>query len=125
VISSQGWGKEVVARHFRPNIVVSSGSDAEKDTEQQVTCNPEDSWHGICIKNESTTLELNAVGKCARCQMVDVDPDSGMKGNTLRALAEYRRERGKILFGTFFSGSSKNELRDVFWIEEGNEVRAS
>lgn len=124
VISSQGWGKEVVARHFRPNIVISSGSDAEKDTEQQGKSNPEDSWHRIYIKNESTTLELNAVGKCARCQMVDIDPDSGMKGNTLRALAEYRRERGKILFGTFFSGSSKNDSRDVFWIEEGNEVRA-
>ncbi len=57
--------------------------------------------------------------------MVDIDPESGMKGNTLRALAEYRRERGKILFGTFFSGNSNNESKDVFWIEEGDEVRAS
>ncbi len=124
VISSQGWGKQVVSRHFRPNIVVSSSSDAEKDTEQQVTSNPEDLWKKICIKNEGNTLELNAIGKCARCQMVDIDPDSGMKGNTLRALAEYRRERGKILFGTFFSGNSTNETSDVFWIEKGNEVRA-
>mmetsp|Transcript_18112 Transcript_18112/g.27543 ORF Transcript_18112/g.27543 Transcript_18112/m.27543 type:complete len:1054 (-) Transcript_18112:76-3237(-) len=125
VISSQGWGQQVVSRHFRPNIVVSSSSDAQKDTEQQLASNPEDFWNKICIKNGNNTLELNAVGKCARCQMVDIDPDSGMKGNTLRALAEYRRERGKILFGTFFSGNSKNEPRDVFWIEEGNEVCAS
>ncbi|KAL7496760.1 hypothetical protein ACHAWT_004907 [Skeletonema menzelii] len=125
VISSQGWGKQVVSRHFRPNIVVSSGSEAQKDTEHQVTSNPEDFWQKICIKTKNNTLELNAIGKCARCQMVDIDPDSGMKGNTLRALAEYRRERGKILFGTFFSGSSKNESTGAFWIEEGNEVRAS
>ena len=125
VISSQGWGKKVVSRHFRPNIVVSSSSDAQKDTEQQVTSNPEDSWQKICIKTKNNTLDLNAVGKCARCQMVDIDPESGRKGNTLRALAEYRRERGKILFGTFFSGNSKNESMDAFWIEEGDEVRAS
>ena len=31
-----------------------------------------------------------------------VDPSSGMKGNILRALAQYRREKGKINFGTFF-----------------------
>jgi molybdenum cofactor sulfurtransferase len=125
VISAQGLGKQVVSRHFRPNIVVSSSSDTQKDTEQQLTSNPEDFWQKICIKSKNNTLELIAVGKCARCQMVDIDPESGMKGNTLRALAEYRRERGKILFGTFFSGNSNNESKDVFWIEEGDEVRAS
>jgi molybdenum cofactor sulfurtransferase len=125
VISSQGWGKQVVSRHFRPNIVVSSSSDTQKGTEQQRTSNPEDFWHTISIKSENNSLDLIAVGKCARCQMVDIDPESGMKGNTLRALAEYRRERGKIIFGTFFSGTSNNETKEVIWIEEGDEVRAN
>ncbi|KAL7451877.1 hypothetical protein ACHAWC_003645, partial [Mediolabrus comicus] len=128
VITSQGWGKQVVARHFRPNIVVSSSSGAQEDDtdcEGKVISNPEDFWQKICIKGENKKeLELIAVGKCARCQMVDVDPDSGMKGKTLRALAEYRRERGKILFGTFFTANT-NESSEVFWIEEGAEVRAS
>jgi len=126
VISSQGWGKQVVARHFRPNIVVSSSSEAQEDeTDFPVIRNPEDFWQKICIKSEDNKeLELIAVGKCARCQMVDVDPDSGMKGKTLRALAEYRRERGKILFGTFFTANT-NESSEVFWVEEGAEVRAS
>jgi molybdenum cofactor sulfurtransferase len=126
VISSQDWGKQVVARHFRPNIVVSSSSGAQEDeTDFPVIGNPEDFWQKICIKSEDNKeLELIAVGKCARCQMVDVDPDSGMKGKTLRALAEYRRERGKILFGTFFTANT-NESREVFWVEEGAEVRAS
>ena len=115
IISSQG-GKAVESCQFRPNIVVRSNT-------QQVGSNPEDLWHEICIRNKNDTLELNAVGKCARCQMVDIDPDSGMKGSTLRALAQYRRERGKILFGTFFSGKSADESSsDVIWIEEGNEV---
>ena len=128
VITSQGWGKQVVARHFRPNIVVSSSSGAreeETDCEGKVISNPEDFWQKICIKSDGTKdLELVAVGKCARCQMVDVDPDSGMKGKTLRALAEYRRERGKMLFGTFFTANT-NESSEVFWAEEGAEVRAS
>jgi molybdenum cofactor sulfurtransferase len=127
VISAQGWGKQVVSRHFRPNVVVSSSSKSDKDVdkdEQNTTSNPEDFWQKICVKSKNTELELIAVGKCARCQMVDIDPDSGMKGNTLRALAEYRRERGKIVFGTFFRGNSKNEPKQV-WIEEGDEVRTS
>jgi molybdenum cofactor sulfurtransferase len=126
VISSQGWGKQVVARHFRPNIVVSSSSEAQEDeTDFLVIGNPEDFWQKICIKSEDNKeLELIAVGKCARCQMVDVDPDSGMKGKTLRALAEYRRERGKIMFGTFFTANT-NESSEVFWVEEGAEVTAS
>ena len=60
------------------------------------------------------------MGKCARCQMVDVDPSSGMKGNTLRALARYRRERGKINFGTFFTGNP-NAPEGKLWLEEGGQ----
>ena len=68
-------------------------------------------------------VELKSVGKCARCQMVDVDPSSGMKGNTLRALAQYRRERGKINFGTFFAGNP-NAPEGKVWLEEGSRVRS-
>ena len=56
--------------------------------------------------------------------MVDIDPTSGMKGNTLRALAQYRRDRGRIYFGTFFSGvkvSTDIDSDDV-WIEVGDPI---
>ena len=53
--------------------------------------------------------------------MVDIDPSSGMRGNTLRALAMYRRDRGRINFGTFFIGN-KHAPKGNVWIEEGNKV---
>jgi molybdenum cofactor sulfurtransferase len=120
VITTQGWGKPVEARHFRPNIVV-SGVDYDS------LSHPEDSWEQIIIRGNNGTVILNAVGKCARCQMVDVDPSSGMKGNTLRALAQYRRDQGRINFGKFFIGVSDAYVGDMnFWmIEEGDIVDAS
>lgn len=123
VISSQGWGRLVEERHFRPNIVVSSREKGQEEAPPSNQSNPEDSWERISIASKtSTKLELVAVGKCARCQMVDIDPSSGMKGNTLRALAQYRRDRGRINFGTFFTGSG-DPADDVVWLEEGDEVR--
>ena len=53
-----------------------------------------------------------------------VDPSSGMKGNILRALAQYRRERGKINFGTFFTGNP-NAPEGKVLLEEGSRVRSA
>jgi molybdenum cofactor sulfurtransferase len=119
VITMQGWGKPVEARHFRPNIVV-SGVDFDS------LSHPEDSWEQIIIRGKNGKVVLKAVGKCARCQMVDVDPGSGMKGNTLRALAQYRRDQGRINFGIFFNGVSDGYVGDMnMWIEEGDIVDTS
>ena len=119
IISAQGWGRLVESRHFRPNIVVKNKNPKEGVLIEDE--NPEDSWENIAITTKNTELELVAVGKCARCQMVDVDPSSGMKGNTLRALAQYRRKRGKIYFGTFFTGVEYNG-DDVVWLENGDTI---
>ena len=125
VILSQGTGRLVESRHFRPNIVVTSDHEVTEPGEEWNT-NPEDRWHQIVIRGATDNVELTAVGKCARCQMVDIDPNSGMRGNTLRALAQYRRDRGRINFGTFFTGSRINTSKgDVVWIEEGNNVYTS
>ena len=132
VINTRGMGKLVESRHFRPNIVVSRSSyegggdhviDRQMEGNQKVS-NPEDSWQKITITGSTDEIDLNAVGKCARCQMVDVDPSSGMKGNTLRALAQYRRDRGKVNFGTFFTGN-KSIPEGKVWLEKGSEVRAT
>ncbi|KAL7485517.1 hypothetical protein ACHAW6_011117 [Cyclotella cf. meneghiniana] len=121
IIREQGWGRQVEPRHFRPNIVVSAnGSDNQPENDDH---NPEDLWKKICVKGKTGHVILVAAGKCARCQMVDIDP-SGVKGNTLRALAQYRRDRGRIYFGSFFSG--RKDVTDaestVTWIEVGDEV---
>ena len=127
VIASQGWGRLVESRHFRPNIVVTStfrgDSVAEKPLgkSQEEVANPEDSWQQIIIRGSIDVVELTAVGKCARCQMVDIDPSSGMKGNTLRALAQYRRDRGRINFGTFFTGNV-DASEGTAWLEEESVV---
>lgn len=123
VIAAQRWGKLVESRHFRPNIVVSDSMVKQIKMVEDVA-NPEDSWEQITIRGNTDTVELNAAGLCARCQMVDIDPTSGMKGNTLRALAQYRRDRGRINFGIFFNGSHDAHEGDA-WIEEGSIVEVS
>ncbi|KAL9191072.1 hypothetical protein ACHAXT_000778 [Thalassiosira profunda] len=123
VITAQGWGRLVEARHFRPNIVVASDCTGEQDAEEQGVANLEDAWQRITISGSTDAVELKAVGKCARCQMVDIDPTSGMKGNTLRALAQYRRDRGRINFGTFFAGRT-DAPEGAAWLEEGSDVCA-
>lgn len=124
IIQNQKWGRLVDSRHFRPNIVVNT-TEGLNESAEDVECNPEDSWERITISGKNGRVQLSAAGKCARCQMVDVDPSSGMKGNTLRALAQYRRDRGRIYFGTFFSGvkpTSDIESDDIC-IEVGDPVR--
>ncbi|KAL3771912.1 LOW QUALITY PROTEIN: hypothetical protein ACHAW5_008025 [Stephanodiscus triporus] len=129
VITAQGWGKLIESRHFRPNLVV-SGIDDELNSMVKLVemtknvTNPEDSWEQIIITGNTDIVKLKAVGKCARCQMVDIDPSSGMKGNTLRALAQYRRDQGKIIFGTFFHGHH-DAPEGGAWIEEGGIVNIS
>jgi molybdenum cofactor sulfurtransferase len=120
IISTQGWGKQVDARHFRPNIVVNTN-----DTIHRGDVHPEDSWEKIVITGKSGEVKLLAAGRCARCQMVDIDPTSGTKGNTLRALAQYRRDRGRIYFGTFFSGVKDKDIDGCLaWLEVGDKVKA-
>ena len=42
------------------------------------------------------------VGPCARCAMVELDPNSGARhGSVLRTLATYRRSNARIDFGVF------------------------
>lgn len=93
VIWKQG-SKLVNSKYFRPNFVVKQPLNTSS--------NPEDEWSEVIVPRSKT--KLSVVGQCARCSMVDIDPSSGMKGGkTLRALAEYRRQEGRINFGIFLS----------------------
>jgi len=108
----------VSSRHFRPNIVIRMiGSSA-------VQPHAEDGWTSLNVENRG--FQFDVVGRCSRCSMVDVDPSSGMKGKTLRALAEYRRENGQINFGIFLreSDMGRHEKDDntPYWLEEGDAI---
>jgi molybdenum cofactor sulfurtransferase len=82
----------------------------------------EDGWKRLRLVDKEVVFLV--VGPCARCAMVDFDPSTGMKGKTLRALADYRRRnKGQITFGIFLRGVSTRE--DFFdndegvWVQEG------
>lgn len=115
VLKDQG-SKLVNPKHFRPNFVVATENGDN-------TRNPEDLWK--LVKFTDNALELSVTGQCARCSMVDIDPDSGMKGKTLRALSEYRRNRGQITFGIFLQISSPSKtLPATQWVVCGQVLEA-
>lgn len=101
----------VTSAHLRPNIVVDDASLQAYD---------EDSWAGL--QGEDGRVELATLMPCARCEMVCVDPVTGRcerrcavvgcgvfrpcrktDSGVLLALAQHRRQRGRIHFGVLMS----------------------
>lgn len=117
----------VSSRHFRPNLVVKCHDPLLERNQGKSgrELHPEDSWSKVELIDHG--IQLVSGGPCSRCQMVDVDPTSGMKGKTLRALSEYRRRRGQIVFGIFLSSSSadgvSSQKHSAVWIREGDVLR--
>jgi molybdenum cofactor sulfurtransferase len=114
ILVSQGQPR-VETRHFRPNLVVrGNGQKGFFDK----TGNLEDQWKSLTFSQ--CNMKLEVVGECARCQMVDIDPQSGRKGKTLRALADYRRSSGRLTFGVFLHcKGNREEDGEAAWIKEG------
>lgn len=81
---SRRVGQPLTMARFRPNVVVSAREAFE-----------EEGWASLAGEG----LTLWCVKPCARCVMVDVDPELGGRGEAqvLRALAQLRRER--VTFG--------------------------
>jgi hypothetical protein len=78
-------GIPVPMNRFRPNIVFSGGEPFA-----------EDSWRRIQIGE----LDFQVVKPCARCVMITIDQDTGVKTTEpLKTLATYRRAGKKVLFG--------------------------
>ncbi len=73
------------ARRFRPNIVV-GGAEAFA----------EDTWKTVRVGD----IVIDLVKPCARCVMVNVDPDAAVAGTQpLRTLAKFRRREGGVMVG--------------------------
>ena len=112
-------GNEIVcAQHFRPNLVVESEVSASSITKGEKE-NPEDNWNDVSFPRHN--IVLSVIGQCARCSMVDIDPSNGTKGKTLRALSEYRRNKGNINFGIFL-GSGHVENSDEHVVLNQGEI---
>ncbi|MFT5143281.1 MAG: hypothetical protein ACI80V_000596 [Rhodothermales bacterium] len=70
---------------FRPNVVVQG-------------CDPfaEDTWRRIRVGS----IEFDVAKPCARCVVVDTDPQTGIrKKGVLSTLSKFRRVDNKVLFG--------------------------
>lgn len=87
----------VSMNRFRPNIVFSGGQAFA-----------EDFWKKIQIGD----LDFQVVKPCARCVMITVEQDTGIKGvEPLKTLAAYREVGHKILFGQNMVALSSGILR--------------
>ena len=124
VLVSQGQDR-VSSRRFRPNLVVRSTAPSGETSplDGLEHANPEDQWTALQLIGNN--LELNVVGQCARCSMVDVDPETGAKQKTLRALADYRRRNGQITFGVFLRSESRKSRDETVWLKEGDRFKCT
>jgi len=58
----------------------------------------EDAWIGRRLTLGEAEIEVR--GAIARCRVIDLDPDTGTPHTAaLKALADYRRQRGQVVFG--------------------------
>ncbi|KAJ4975209.1 hypothetical protein NE237_000315 [Protea cynaroides] len=97
---------------FRPNLVI-SGADPYA----------EDSWSNISIGNKHFT----SLGGCNRCQMVNLDPQTGKVHHSkepLATLASYRRVKGRIFFGILLRYETIVGLTEEAkpWIRVGESI---
>ncbi|MBO6577181.1 MAG: MOSC domain-containing protein [Rhodothermales bacterium] len=84
-------------RRFRPNIVLSGCGPFEEDT-----------WKRVRI----AALEFDVVKPCARCVVIDTDPDTGeRRKGVLKTLSTYRRWDGQVYFGQNAIARGLGEVR--------------
>jgi uncharacterized protein YcbX len=96
-------GPAIDARRFRPNLVVSGGEPWA-----------EDGWSTIRIGD----LVLHAPKPCARCAVVDVDPDRGEPDRrVLSELGTFRRRDRGVIFGQNLVHDGVGVLREGARVE--------
>ncbi len=100
------------ARNFRANFVVGDGIGGAGGQDGLAAPHSEDTWRAVSIGG----VPFAVTGSCARCAMIDLDPETGdvqrrrqskaAKGrrvSALRVLASYRRRHSEILFGRYLA----------------------
>jgi len=113
------------AKRFRPNIVIRGDyNNGGNNSNNNKVCHMEDDFSTVSLGNFGYAVQ----GACPRCTMVDFDPTTGQKGKTLRALASYRRQNGRIVFGIFLRAMSHVTTKitdETVWIQEGDKLDCS
>ncbi|KAK4962241.1 hypothetical protein LTR66_009064 [Elasticomyces elasticus] len=64
---------ELTVERFRPNIVIKGGEPWQEDTWKRIRVSPKN------VSEKATSLDLDVVARCARCQVPNVDPDTAYK----------------------------------------------
>lgn len=78
-------GADIDARRFRPNLVIDGAAAFA-----------EDEWASVRVGE----VALELVKPCSRCEVLDVDPDTGARApGLLAAITPSRRRGNKVLFG--------------------------
>ncbi|XP_042407238.1 molybdenum cofactor sulfurase-like isoform X2 [Zingiber officinale] len=106
------------AMRFRPNLVISGAEPYAEDT-----------WRSLYIGKS----HFSSLGGCSRCQMINIDQQSGQllrSKEPLATLASYRRVQGRILFGILLRYEAKDcdgeqNSGAETWLQSGQEVYAS
>lgn len=94
--------KPVTMERFRPNLVISGLAPFAEDDLRRFTV-------GSCT--------FEAVKRCARCNLITVDPQTGNVGDEpLRTLSTYRKNGNKVYFGADCIPLQEST------IHEGNEI---
>ncbi|XP_020599360.1 molybdenum cofactor sulfurase isoform X2 [Phalaenopsis equestris] len=118
-VIENGGSLIVDAMRFRPNLVI-SGAEAYA----------EDNWGTIHVRK----AKFSSLGGCNRCQMINIDQESGeiqKSKEPLATLASYRRVQGKILFGVLLRyenqmpEDAENGTEEEHWLEVGQKVHPS
>jgi len=89
----------VTTKNFRPNLVVDTA-----DADQPLLPYEEDNWK--FVECQDSGVQFQVVGQCNRCQTICLDPQTGssiQKKEPLLTLSSYRRQKGRIFFGSHLS----------------------
>lgn len=85
---SKDAGRDVPMNRFRPNIVIAGeGGPHEEDT-----------WRRVRVDG----VELEAVGPCGRCKVVEVDQEAAVPDKTFSAYGALVGYREQAVFGQYF-----------------------
>ncbi|HSO68206.1 MAG TPA: MOSC domain-containing protein [Arachnia sp.] len=77
----------------------------------------EDAWIGRRIVLGEAEVEVRSA--IARCPVIDLDPDTGIRrSEALRALADYRRQGGELIFGVdaVVTRAGRVRVGDGVWV---------
>jgi uncharacterized protein YcbX len=69
----------LTVERFRPNIIIKGDVPWSEDSWKIVRINGSSSFLGSIVGGNRDALDIDVVARCARCQVPNVDPDTGVK----------------------------------------------